>query len=190
MEEQSDPLGDKSDLITDEINSRENGINRSGNDFYLGKNEINWSENDINLGENEINWSENDNNLRESETNQSKNGNNSRENESNPHENKVFLDEIELDQVSIEFQRVENDFKVEQNEINQVRNNINLRISGYESNNWSTGDTGKDIFYVLSQSDYKFSGHVCCTFQSMLFLVWMLLRRRDRGFFSGFISTE
>ena len=85
MEEQSDPSGGKSDIVTDEINSRENGINRHGNDFNLGKNEINRSENDINLGE--------------SETNQSKNGNNSRENESNPPENKVFLDEIELDQV-------------------------------------------------------------------------------------------
>ena len=37
MEEQSDPLGDKIDLISDEINSRENGINRPGNDFSLGK---------------------------------------------------------------------------------------------------------------------------------------------------------
>ena len=158
MEEQSDPLGDKSNLITDEINSRENGINRPGNDFNLGKNEINRSENDINLGENE--------------TNQSKNCNTSRENESNPPENKVCLDEIELDQVSIDLERVENDFNVEQNEINQVRNNINLRISGYKSNNWSTGNTGKHIFYVLSQSDYKFSGHVCCTFQIQCYFLF------------------
>ena len=50
----------------------------------------------------------------------------------------------------------------------------------------------KILFYVLSQSDYNFSGHVCCTFQiqSMLFLVWMLLRGTDRSFFPGFISTE
>ena len=161
MEEQSDPLGDKSDLITDEINSRKNGINRPGNDLSLGKNEINQSENDINLEENEINWSENDINLGESEINWSKNGNNSRENESNPLGNKVVLDERELDQVSIDFEQVENDFKLEQNEINQVRNDINLRISRYESNNWSTGDTGKIFFmFFLSQitiSQVKFA---------------------------------
>ena len=131
-EEQSDPSGDKSDLITDEINSIENAINQPGNDFNLGKNEINRSKNDISLGKNE--------------TNQFKNENNSRKNESNPPENKVFLDETELDQVSIDFKQVENDFKVEQNKISQVKNNMNLRISGYESNNWSTGDTGKDTF--------------------------------------------
>ena len=38
MEEQSDPSGDKSELITDEINSIENAINQPGNDFNLGKN--------------------------------------------------------------------------------------------------------------------------------------------------------
>ena len=47
-----------------------------------GENEIYRSENDINLGENEI----------------------------NPPENKVFSDEKELDQVSINSERVENDF--------------------------------------------------------------------------------
>ena len=41
----------------------------------------------------------------------------------------------ELDQVTIDFERVENDFKLEQNEINQIgNNNINLRINGFESN--------------------------------------------------------
>ena len=99
MEEQTDPLGEKSNtqwrnkvilgdktgLITDEINLGENEIGRLENDINLGENEINQSENDINSGENEI----------------------------NPPENKVFPDEKELDQVSIDFERVANDFEVE-----------------------------------------------------------------------------
>ena len=41
----------------------------------------------------------------------------------------------ELDQVTIDFEWVENDFELEQNEINQIgNNNINLRINGFESN--------------------------------------------------------
>ena len=43
MEEQRDPLGDKSHLITDEINSRENEISRSENDINLGEHEISQS---------------------------------------------------------------------------------------------------------------------------------------------------
>ena len=39
-----------------------------------------------------------------------------RESEINPWENKVFSDKKKLDQVSIDFERVENDFEVEQNE--------------------------------------------------------------------------
>ena len=108
----SNPLGGKSDLITDEINS--------------GENEISWSTNDINLEENEINRSEN--NI------------NSGQNEINPPENKVISDEKELDQVSIDFERVKHDFEVEQNEINQVeKNNVNLSINGFDSSNFWIG---------------------------------------------------
>ena len=37
IEKQSGPLGDKSDLIADEINSGENEINQSDDDISLGK---------------------------------------------------------------------------------------------------------------------------------------------------------
>ena len=61
-----------------------------------------------------------------------------------------------------ETKRVENDFEVEQNEINQAGNNkINLRINGFESNNfldWLPLEILEKIFfYALSQSDYTFA---------------------------------
>ena len=75
----------------------------------IWENKIDRSENDINSGENEINRPK----------------------------NKVFSDGKELEQVSIYFERVENDSDVEQNEVNQVgNNNINLKRNGFESNNF------------------------------------------------------
>ena len=94
IEEQSDSLGDKSNLIREEIHSGKNETNRCGNDINSGENKINQFKKNIDSGENEINL----------------------------HQNKVFSDEKELDQVSFHFEGVENDFEVEQNEINQKGN--------------------------------------------------------------------
>ena len=145
IEEQSDLLGGKSQLITDKTNSGENKIYLSENNINSGENEIDRSEKDINLGENEINLPE----------------------------NKLFSDEKELDPVPIEFERAEDDFEVEQNEINHAENNnTNLRIKGTESNtllDWLPLDILEKIFfYALSQSDYTFPGHVCYTFQKSI----------------------
>ena len=95
--------------------------------------EVNRSENDINSGEKEIDRSENNINLGEKEINRSENDFNSGENEINPPENKIFSNEKELDQVSVDFERLENYFEVEHNDINRVgNNNINLKINGFE----------------------------------------------------------
>ena len=59
---------------------------------------------------------------------------------------------------------IENDFEVEQNEINPVRNNnYNLRINRFESNNFLDWVP----LLALSQSDYAFPGRICCTFQNL-----------------------
>ena len=54
----------------------------------------------------------------------------------------------------MDFEWVENDFNVEQHEINQVGNNINLRITWFESNNFfdwlALKILEKIFFYALS----------------------------------------